>query len=323
MLLLLGCSESTQQPPPVIPLFPDCSKPPSSRVDAHTPTVMVSDWGPPVRLGSPINTSCPEDAIEISRDGATLYFLFTEDILDSLTPAQFLDLPNGTYSAHRKGGPGDFNVPTYYDLGLGTEASLDGEVSFSPDGAQVYFHSNRAENLGYQANPSTDDFLDIYMADLVGGIPGQGVNLGMPVNSVYPDGEHALHPDGVSLYFSSYRPGGLGDADIWVSMRVGTVWSDPVNLGAPVNSFAYDIQPAFTSDGDTLYFMSDRNPLIGAAIYRSNRVGSGWSSPELVITGIVGEPSLTGNGQVMYFVHVLSDAAGVFDADIWYTTRTR
>ena len=70
-----------------------------------------------------------------------------------------------------------------------------------------------------------------------------------------------------------------------------------------------------------MYFVSNRNLFIGSAIYRSNRLGDVWSEPELVIKGIVGEPSLTADGNYLYFVHVLTDIAGPFDADIWYCER--
>jgi hypothetical protein len=50
--------------------------------------------------------------------------------------------------------------------------------------------------------------------------------------------------------------------------------------------------------------------------------GSTWSAPELVIRGLVGEPSLTGDAQLLYFVHVLSNAGGNYDADVWCCRRT-
>ena len=43
--------------------------------------------------------------------------------------------------------------------------------------------------------------------------------------------------------------------------------------------------------------------------------------PELVIHGIAGEPSLTADGRLLYFVHVLTDAQGSFDADVWVSER--
>jgi len=116
------------------------------RKDSHTPGAMVSDWGQPKRLGSPVNTPRPEDAIEISSDGKKLFFLYAKDLLENMTPAELLSRPNGTYVATRIGGPTDFSKPTFYNLGKGTSLSLDGELSFSPDGTKVYFHSNRGEN---------------------------------------------------------------------------------------------------------------------------------------------------------------------------------
>ena len=298
-----------------------CEQPAHSRVDPNTPQAMVPDWGQPVRLGPPINTPCPEDAIEISSDGQTLFFLSTADLLAALSPAEMFSAPNGTYQAARIGGPTEFGEPARYELGQGADGSLDGELSFAPDGSQVYFHSLRSTNTGYQQAPPTDDFLDIYVADLVAGLPGPGRNLGAPVNSAYPDGEHAIHPDGVSLYFTSSRPGGLGGNDIWLSTWGGGAWSSPLNLGEPVNSAGGELQPAFTSDGNTMYFASDRDPSTGMAIYRSIRLGDGWSPPELVMKGIAGEPSLTADGSYLYFVHVLSDAEGAFDADVWLSER--
>ncbi len=321
ILILLTCSNSSDSE--YVPPEPVCEKTGQTRTDAHTPQTMVADWSQPIKVALPINNFCPQDAIEISADGQYLYYMHTEDLLESLTPAQILSDYNNTYRAERIGDPGEFGIPEYYNLAKGTAGSLDGELSFTSDGSGVYFQSNRPENTGYQNDPFYNDYIDIYYAEIIDSVPGMAVNLGPQINSVYPDGEHALHPDGVSLYFTSLRPGGTGGSgsDIYVSTKSGGTWSTPVNLGSPINSAADDLQPAFTADGDTMYFTSSRNPIIGAAIYRSVRSGDVWGIPELVIRGVVGEASLTADGQLLYFVHVLSDAEGNFDADIYYCTR--
>ncbi|HER00293.1 MAG TPA: hypothetical protein ENO22_13215 [candidate division Zixibacteria bacterium] len=315
-----ACSEDSSSSEEQV-LHPECTKADPGRTDMHTPQSMVADWGDPVRLDETINTNCPEDAIEISADGRYLYFMFTTDLLEKLTPGEILARENNTYRAERIGGPGEFAQPVFFDLGKGTLGSLDGELSFSPDGSKVYFHSNRPENTGYNHTPYYDDFLDIYVAEITDGEAGPAENLGPPVNSVYPDGEHALYPDGLTLYFTSLKPIGEGGADIWRSRLVGDTWTEPENLGPPVNSARDDLQPTFTVEGDTMYFASDRNILIGMAIYRSVRDGTAWGEPELVIQGIVGEPSLTADGTLLYFVHILSDLEGNYDADIWYCER--
>ena len=60
----------------------------------------------------------------------------------------------------------------------------------------------------------------------------------MDSNSGSDDATNAFSADGLELYFASKRPGGLGNYDIWVSVRqsVKAPWGPPTNLGAPVNS---------------------------------------------------------------------------------------
>ena len=85
---------------------------------------------------------------------------------------------------------------------------------------------------------------------------GKRVNLGPVVNSPYADLDPFIAPDGLSLYFDSTRPGGLGGEDIWVTTRasVSDAWGPPVHLGAPVNSGYREGYPSITADGLTLVF---------------------------------------------------------------------
>src|SRR5207244_2627846 len=59
------------------------------------------------------------------------------------------------------------------------------------------------------------------------------VNLGPVINSVLRENGPAISKDGLSLYFGSFRAGGFGGSDIWVSHRasVDDSWGSPVNLG--------------------------------------------------------------------------------------------
>ena len=112
------------------------------------------------------------------------------------------------------------------------------------------------------------------------------VNLGPVVNSIAAEMNATLSPDGLSLYFSSTRPGGLGNIDIWVSHRAcdGCAWEPPVNLGAPINSAATDAGPAISIDGHLLFFHSSRDVAGGLGdIYLSRRADPkddfGWGDP--------------------------------------------
>src|SRR2546428_9169426 len=64
------------------------------------------------------------------------------------------------------------------------------------------------------------------------------VNLGPVINSVLRENGPAISKDGLSLYFGSFRAGGFGGSDIWVSHRasVDDSWGSPVNLGPTINT---------------------------------------------------------------------------------------
>jgi Tol biopolymer transport system component len=111
------------------------------------------------------------------------------------------------------------------------------------------------------------------------------VNLGSPVNSALFEVCPAVTRDGLSLYFGSNRPGGLGAVDIYVSQRssVTAPWGAPVTLGALVNSSSNENCPFVTPDGHTLLFLSNRPGSLGIDLYASTRRNKhddlAWETP--------------------------------------------
>lgn len=86
------------------------------------------------------------------------------------------------------------------------------------------------------------------------------LNLGAVVNSPFNDAGPAISKDGLSLYFGSDRPGGLGGFDIWVSQRADpeAPWGSPINLGATVNTGGIENVPALSRDEHWLFFNTNR-----------------------------------------------------------------
>ena len=87
------------------------------------------------------------------------------------------------------------------------------------------------------------------------------VNLGPGINSAFSDQGPAISKDGLSLYFTSDRPGGLGGPfDMYVSQRVSVddPWSSPMNLGPTVNTAFDEGEPELSRDGHFLFFQSKR-----------------------------------------------------------------
>ncbi|WP_149244715.1 OmpA family protein [Dyadobacter sp. 32] len=97
------------------------------------------------------------------------------------------------------------------------------------------------------------------------------------------EGSPAFSPDGKTLVFARGNTGkrkGTVDVDLYMSKNVGGAWTLPAIL--PINdSLAWDGSPAFSRDGKTLYFASNRAGGAGGIdIYRTNMDASGrFSKP--------------------------------------------
>jgi Tol biopolymer transport system component len=127
---------------------------------------------------------------------------------------------------------------------------------------RLYFNSARRSGVGG---------LDIYVAGPASGGFSPPSLLPAPLNSAASEGDFTLSPDGQLALFWSDRSGGLGEGDIYVARAELTGWSAPMNLGAPVNSTAFDFTPSFSRDGRWLYFASMRQREAGGGksdIYR-------------------------------------------------------
>jgi hypothetical protein len=111
-------------------------------------------------------------------------------------------------------------------------------------------------------------------------------NVGPPVNSSFVEQGPAISKDGLSLYFQCTNcPGGVGGTDIWVSQRarVDEPWGAPQNLGPNINTTANEGGASVSTDGHTLFFISNRPGGFGAndlymARRRDKRDDLGWQS---------------------------------------------
>jgi Tol biopolymer transport system component len=162
-------------------------------------------------------------------------------------------------------------------------------------------------------------------------------NLGPTVNSSVNEFDPSISADGLELYCNSYRPGGLGQADIWVARRKTKTdpWSKPVNLGPTVNSPAGDRAPCISADGLSLYFSSDRSGGYGDRdlwVTRRETTSAPWGMPVNLgptVNSALREhsPSISTNGLTLYFDGRQSDKlerpGGLGGGDIWVTTRKK
>ncbi len=124
---------------------------------------------------------------------------------------------------------------------------------------------------------------DLYISKYNEGIWGKATELGAPLNTFDNEGTQTLSPDGNYMFFTACnRPQGMGGCDIYFSQRDNDTWSEPFNLGSPVNTKYKETQPSMASDGRTLYFVSARTDGKGGLdIWMSHlRDDATWSAPE-------------------------------------------
>ncbi len=101
--------------------------------------------------------------------------------------------------------------------------------------------------------------------------PGEGWSAGHP----------ALSADGRTMVFAADRPGGYGGTDLYRSTLLadGSAWSEPVNLGAAINTPGQEAFPFLHADG-TLYFASDGLPGFGGLdVFSAAPEGEGFAAP--------------------------------------------
>lgn len=135
----------------------------------------------------------------------------------------------------------------------------EGPVCFDRTAEVVYFSRNIIVNGKEKLSKDGNLMMRIYASKKEGSLWSEPQPI-FPVNDEgYADCHPAISIDGDKLFFSSNRPGGQGGMDIYVSYRVGESWSEPVNLGAGVNTSGNEAFPFIHAD-NSLYFASDGLP---------------------------------------------------------------
>ncbi len=134
--------------------------------------------------------------------------------------------------------------------GVNTDA-WEPHMTVSPDGKYKYFSSDREGGFGGR---------DIYrLVKLPNGEWSAPQNLGPKINTKHDEDSPFISVDNKTLYFSHNGEKSMGGFDVFVSIvNDEQEWSDPINLGVPLNSMGDDIYYTTTADGLTGYLSSFR-----------------------------------------------------------------
>ncbi|OFX86891.1 MAG: hypothetical protein A2W99_04025 [Bacteroidetes bacterium GWF2_33_16] len=197
-------------------------------------------WTTAIDFGKPINTKQSEGAQSLTSDGFTMFFTACNkqgskgrcDIYTSFLDGEKWSLPENI------GDP----VNTLH---------WEAQPSISPDGKTLFFISDRENGFGGK---------DIWMSTLISkGNWSTPINLGEKINTPADEQSPFIHFDNQTLYFSSNGHVGMGGSDIFKTTKLSDgSWSEPVNIGYPINTSADEIGFIVVANGEKAYFSSDR-----------------------------------------------------------------
>ena len=208
--------------------------------DFYTAKKSKDQWTLAEPVPGDVNTEMNEGAMMISQDGEVLTF------------AAF----------GRPGGRGNFDIYFSYrekdkwseaeNAGIINSDQWDSQPCLSPDKKHLYFSSRRPGGFGGS---------DIYVSNrLPSGNWGLPVNLGPTINTATDEQCPFIHADNQTLFFTSSGWPGYGDDDLfYVKKLTDGKWSQPVNLGYPINTIDREGTLYIAADGKTAYYAGERN----------------------------------------------------------------
>ncbi len=216
-----------------------------------------STWDAGKSIGSNINTNHHDASIALSPDGQTL-FTYSSDVKDR----------GDIYECKLEGDK--WSAPVRLQGEVNTKY-WEGSCSITADGNYLYFASERPGGLGGR---------DLYVATKKpDGTWGNIQNLGPAINTKYNDDAPFIHPDGVTLFFSSEGHTSIGGYDIMYSHKKDNQWLEPKNMGFPLNTTDDDRFYVITANGERGYFSSNRE----------SKGGNGSEDIFTVTPGVIGE----------------------------------
>lgn len=203
--------------------------------DIFTAHKTETGWSSAENIGVPINTDWHEATVGISPDGQTI-LIYKDDLGDGNIYSTTLD--------------GDvWSTPVKLNENINSKY-WEPSAFISADGNSLYFTSNRPGGFGGR---------DLYVSKKAqNGDWGIAANMGARINTAFDEEAPFIHPDGVSFSFSSNGHSTMGGFDIFTSLLSDTTWSEPVNVGYPINTTDDDIYYVVSPDSRTAYFTSFR-----------------------------------------------------------------
>lgn len=213
--------------------------------DVYVSHKVKDEWQKAVNIGKPVNSETNDACVAISPDGQRMIVYRTSS--DQLT---------GDLYITKIGIDNTWEPLQLMNKEINSQY-VETSACFSNDTSEIYFSSDRPGGYGGK---------DIYrIKKLPNGKWAAPFNLGPSINTTYDDDAPFLHPDGVTLYFSSKGHNTMGDYDVFKSTLNPETnqFSKAENLEYPINDVGSDIFFVLSVDGQRGYYSSIKEETYG------------------------------------------------------------
>lgn len=207
--------------------------------DVYISRKVNGEWTAPQNAGAPVNTETHDACVSLSADGNVMFLFRPSE--DGVSGDLYITRFNGEKWSDPVILPSQINSP-----------SVESSACLSVDNTTIYFSSDRPGGFG-----GKDLYRCVVLPDGTWSMP---LNLGPSINSQYDEDSPFIHPDNKTLYFSSSGHETMGGFDVFRSERKEDgVWTEPENIGYPLNSTGDDIFLVMSTDGKRAYYSSGKS----------------------------------------------------------------
>ena len=179
----------------------------------------------------------------LSPDDKTLYFM-TNRNQDQTGFKEDYDIWASEWSEEKSNWGAPYRLPDFINTSF-----MEGFPSVTSDGTMYFFRANKAIRSDH----------DIWMAEKIGGGFDTPYKVRGDINTEEWDGHPFVDADNRFMIFYSYRAGGYGRCDLYISFNNNGNWTAARNIGDLVNTGACEMVPFVTRNSKTLYFSRIEN----------------------------------------------------------------
>ncbi|RMG79624.1 MAG: hypothetical protein D6707_07840, partial [Bacteroidetes bacterium] len=195
------------------------------------------NWSAPKNAGAPLNTPQSEVASALSYDGQRLLLWKVGK-----------DNASKIYESQLKGT--SWSEPKEKMSYIVSKEQNNSYACYEPLDIKIYYVTDKRgdKNIDFSGKMAQTE-----------GKWGRGVSAGHTINTKFHEGSVYIHPNGRTMYFSSQGHNSMGGYDIFVVHKNDLEqWTEPINLGYPINTPYDDMFFAATANGKFAYIASNR-----------------------------------------------------------------